>query len=143
MSRGLLTCCNLGEVSRLGRESMANKPMTAWLIMWEGIGNHAAVKQPYVDIVSARKTPKYIEDYLRRLYGVSEYSLAERVDHERYWKPNKALVSVTNEWAKSGPLIAVGHNPHLKAQKVRNSRGQKKCRNRPRDCDLGAVPVES
>ena len=99
---------------------MANKPMTAWLIMWESMGDHAAVTQPYVDIVSARKSHEYIEEYLRRLYSIFHYNLAERVDYERYRKPDKTRIPVTSEWTKSGPLISVGHNPFLKAQKVRN-----------------------
>ena len=34
---------------------MPTRPMTAWLIKWDWMGDHAAVDEPYVDIVSSRR----------------------------------------------------------------------------------------
>jgi hypothetical protein len=58
---------------------MKTQPMTAWLIMWEWGGDHAAVESPYVDIVSFRKNILYVKEYLQRLHDLKRLNLGERV----------------------------------------------------------------
>ena len=99
---------------------MPTRPMTAWLIKWDWMGDHAAVGEPYVDIVSARRSPDYISKYVQRLYGVFHYSLTERTDFERYRDPRERPFPVVRDMTRHGLLISVGHNPHLTARKVRN-----------------------
>ena len=99
---------------------MPTRPMTAWLIKWDWMGGHAAVDGPYVDIVSARRSPDYISKYVQRLYGVFHYSLSERTDFERYRDPQERPYPVTRDMTRNGLVISVGHNPCLKAQMVRN-----------------------
>ena len=71
------------------REPMVRiRPMAAWLILWEWIGDHAAVESPIVDIVSARKDDKYIKDYLQRLHDVKCLSLEERAATARFRNPH-------------------------------------------------------
>ena len=94
--------------------------MTAWLIKWDWMGDHAAVGEPYVDIVSARRSPDYISKYVQRLYGVFHYSLTERTDFERYRDPRERPFPVMRDMTRHGLLISVGHNPHLTALMVRN-----------------------
>ena len=99
---------------------MATKGMTAWLIMWDWMGNHEEVEHPYVDIVSARRSPDYISKYVQRLYGVFHHSLTERSDFERYQDPQERPYAVKRDMTRTGLVISVGHNPILKAQVVRN-----------------------
>ena len=99
---------------------MATKRMAAWLILWEEMGDHAKVEQPYVDIVSARRSADYISKYVQRLYGIFHHTLAERTDFERYQNPRDRPYPVTRDMTQTGLVISVGHNPFLKAQVVRN-----------------------
>lgn len=99
---------------------MATKRMTAWLILWDWMGDHAKVEQPYVDIVSARRSEDYISKYVQRLYGVFHYTLAERTGFERYRSPRDRPYLVTRDMTQVGLVISVGHNPFLKALMVRN-----------------------
>ena len=99
---------------------MATRPMTAWLIKWNWMGDHAAVDEPYVDIVSARRSQEYISKYVQRLYGVFHHSLTERTDFERYRDQQERPYLVRRDMTRTGLVITVGHNPFLKARKVRN-----------------------
>ena len=82
---------------------MPTRPMTAWLIKWDWMGDHAAVAKPYVDIVSARRSPDYISKYVQRLYGVFHYSLTERTDFERYRDPRERPFFGYERNDKTGP----------------------------------------
>ena len=92
--------------------------MIAWLIMWEAMGDHAAVASPYVDIVSARKSESYIKNYLQRLHDLQAHSLAERADFSRYQDPIERPYPVERHHTQQGVQFTVGHNPILKARKV-------------------------
>lgn len=100
---------------------METKPMTAWLIKWEWIGDHAKVQHPIVEIVSARKGTPYVMDYLQRLHDLYCLSLVERADIARYNRPRKRRpYEVKQHLTKRGLVIDVGHNPHLTARLVKN-----------------------
>ena len=96
------------------------KPMTAWLIMWEWTGDHAAVEKPHVDIVSSRKDVPYIKEYLQRLHGLYCLTLQERAALARYNQPSKPAYEVVAHQTKHGVEIQCGHNPYLVARLVRN-----------------------
>ena len=95
--------------------------MTAWVIEWKWDGDHAVkvkpplldVEQPIIDIVSGRKGEEHVKDYLQSLHDLLQLTLTERADNHR---PYKVMRSPT----KSGPVMSVGHTPHLTATKVRN-----------------------
>ena len=104
------------------REPMIRiRPVAAWLILWEWIGDHAAVESPIVDIVSARKGDKYIKDYLQRLHDVKCLSLEERAATARFRNPHAPPyepklvfpVGYRGEYH-------CGHNPYLVARRVKN-----------------------
>ena len=96
-------------------------PLTAWLIKWEWEGEHAKVDQPYVDIVSERISESYISDYIQRLHDLKCRTLIERADYSRDRNPPEKPYKVTRKpTTYSGVVFAVGHNPILTAEKVRN-----------------------
>ncbi len=100
---------------------MKTQPMTAWLIMWEWEGNHAAVETPYVDIVSFRKNIPYVKEYLQRLHDLNCLSLRERMSAARYNRPPKPIYEATVHRTTRGvEEIHCGHNPYLVARPVRN-----------------------
>ncbi|MGR3802030.1 MAG: hypothetical protein ACU0AY_01040 [Marinibacterium profundimaris] len=87
--------------------------MKAWIIKWDWIGDHAAVKQPIVAILSARKSPETVRNYVELLYG-SQQSLHDQRDIARYNKPrtNPYPAEFAGNWAGA---ITCGHNPFLEA----------------------------
>ena len=96
-------------------------PLTAWLIKWKWIGEHAKVDQPYVDIVSARISESYISDYIQRLHDLKFCTLIERADYSRDRNPPEKPYKVTRNRTKYGGVVFdVGHDPMLTAEKVRN-----------------------
>jgi hypothetical protein len=94
----------------------------AWLITWDWVGDHASVPEPVVDILSARKSEKYIQEYVERLYAQFACSLVERVSLARYNKPRSNPYRAQYMYAKQGtlrgPQVHCGHNPLLWARLV-------------------------
>ena len=99
---------------------MKTQPMTAWLIMWEWVGGHAAVEKPYVDIVSFRKNIPYVKEYLQRLHDLNCLNLRERMSAARYNRSPKPIYEATVHRTTHGVEIHCGHNPYLVARHVRN-----------------------
>jgi hypothetical protein len=58
--------------------------MRAWLITWDWVGDHAAVANPIVDILSARTSLKEIRTHVARLYAREQLSWSERLELVRY-----------------------------------------------------------
>lgn len=102
------------------QQIIRTRPMTAWLIVWESAGNHAAVDNPYVDIVSMRKSVRYIQDYVQRLHDTKCLSFSERVSTAKYSKPARPPYETIVVQSRHGTEIHCGHNPYLVAKPVRN-----------------------
>src|SRR5208282_4781748 len=101
----------------------SNKPIKAWLVMWEWVGDHAAVADPIVDILSARKSVEYMRDHLDRLHNLKCMSLGERTAMARYNQPMRPVYPaqvVRPANRSSPPEIHCGHNPWLVARLVQN-----------------------
>lgn len=99
---------------------MATRPMTAWLIWWEAMGDHEHVDQPIVDIVSARRSERQIKDYIQKLHDMQAYTLTERTDYAKYSNPPQKPYEVDASWTNTGLILTIGHNPVLTARKVKN-----------------------
>ena len=99
---------------------MTRKLITAWIIRLEWIGDHAAVDDPIVDIVSGRMDEAYVRDYVQRLHDLLFLTFRERADIEREVQSASRPYATTVEHTKKGTIISVGHNPHILASKVNN-----------------------
>ncbi len=94
---------------------------SVWLIKWEWVGDHAAVSDPIVDIVTARRGIEYVSDYLQRLHDLLCLTFTERAGAEKYRNPNQRPYEVIRENTREGKLVLhVGHNPFLTARVVTN-----------------------
>jgi hypothetical protein len=95
--------------------------MRAWLVTWDWVGDHAAVANPIVDILSARTSLKEIRTHVARLYAREQLSWSERLELVRYAKPRSIDTNVTR--GGGGRLhVDCGHNPFLIARIVENLR---------------------
>lgn len=95
--------------------------MKAWIIKWDWIGDHAAVDDPYINILSARVSPGEVLEYVQRCYASSEYSLSEQIAQARYNKPSippyQAHFDVVEGHSYENCIVC-GHNPHIVAFKA-------------------------
>ena len=99
--------------------------MKAWLITWEWIGDHAAVDDKVLDIISARRSAEWIRVYTERLYLTSESSMAELMQCAAYNKPQKPAYraeygTIANGRIRYTGRITCGHNPFLFSRLVDN-----------------------
>jgi hypothetical protein len=99
--------------------------MKAWLITWVWGGEHAAVEDPIVAILSARMSGEQVRRYVDFYYTSRKSALREKLDLARYYKP--AQPNYPAEFVRIGPQqiqwpghITCGHNPWLYARKVDN-----------------------
>ncbi len=99
--------------------------MKAWLITWVWSGEHAAVEDPIVAILSARMSGKTVRRYVGFHYASRMATLREKLDQARYNNP--AQPTYPAEFVRIGPQqiqwqghITCGHNPWLYARKVDN-----------------------
>lgn len=88
--------------------------MKAWLIRWNWAGNHAAVDNPIVTVLSARTNIKDIQAYVEQRYIEATASLDEKLDYARYNDPVEPPYRARRERG----VIHCGHNPWLEAKKV-------------------------
>ena len=94
--------------------------MIAWIIRFEWFGDHAAVDNPIVDIVSGRKGEAYVCDHIQRLHTLLLRSFRERADFARGGQSASKPYLAKMERTRNGSVIVVGHNPCLTARKVKN-----------------------
>lgn len=90
---------------------MTSNPITAWIIKLEWSGDHAAVDDPIVDIVSEEKGADYVSDYVQCIHDLLFLDFQERAGTSRPYSVN------IEENGNVGTLIHVGHNPYLTARK--------------------------
>ena len=99
--------------------------MKAWLITWDGTGEHAAVEESIVAILSARRSGEQVRQYVDFYYASRTATLREKLDQARYNNPVQPAYRA--EFDRIGPRgipwagrIRCGHNPWLYARKVDN-----------------------
>ena len=95
--------------------------MKAWIVKWNWIGEHAAVKRPVVAILSARLHPDEVRKRVEFLYAVTHSSLREQMEQARYNDPAKPAYPAQFSSKDGVPhqgLITCGHNPFLEAYQV-------------------------
>ena len=92
--------------------------MKAWIIRWTWFGDHAAVKKPLINVLSARTGSEDVRKYVERYYASSEYSAAEQLEAAKYNKPSEPLYPaeyVTFDGVPFTGHITCGHNPFVEA----------------------------
>lgn len=99
--------------------------MKAWLITWEWFGNHAAVDEKVVDILSARRSAEWVREYLGRLYAVHHSSPTEMMRCAAYSNPESPRYPARYVHIADGKIsyagrIHCGDNPYLFARLVNN-----------------------
>ncbi|MND94947.1 hypothetical protein D3C76_920460 [compost metagenome] len=96
---------------------------TAWLITWEWFGDHAAVEDKVVAIVSYRHSGPYIKDLMEHLYIVKTSSASEKLAYAKDRKSNPYPASYgTIKGVPWEGRISCGDNPFLLGRLVSNVR---------------------
>ena len=88
--------------------------MKAWLIRWSWGGDHAAVENPVVAVLSARTSAKDVQWYVERRYIEATASPDEKLSYARYNQPQEPPYPARLERGR----IHCGHNPWLEASVV-------------------------
>jgi hypothetical protein len=103
------------------RGNRLKKGITAWLITWEWMGDHAKAEQKIAAILNPRWSSKRVREYVESIYVDSHYSIAERIAYAktRSFNPYPAEFVRVSGVAWEGQ-ITCGHNPWLFARLVSN-----------------------
>ena len=98
--------------------------MKAWLITWDWSGDHAAVGDPVVAVLSARTGAEEVRRYVERRYVEETASLREMLSYARYNRPQKPCPAEFErlEGVRFQGRIRCGPNPWLYARLVDNLR---------------------
>ncbi len=88
--------------------------MRAWLIKWGWAGDHAAVANPIVTVMSARTSDKDVRKYVEQRYIEATASLDEKLTYARHNQPQEPPYRAQVERGH----ISCGHNPWLEARVV-------------------------
>ena len=99
--------------------------MKAWLITWDWAGDHAAVGDPVVAVLSARTGAEDVRRYVERRYVEKTASLPEKLSYARYNRPQAPPYAAEFdrlEGVRFRGRIQCGHNPWLYARLVDNLR---------------------
>ena len=88
--------------------------MKAWLITWEWSGDHAAVDEPLITILSARLGDDDVRKFIERYYVACFASPCEKIRYARYNKPDRMPYSAK----RSKGQITCGHNPFIRGRLV-------------------------
>ena len=88
--------------------------MRAWLIRWKWMGDHAAVADPILTVMSARTGAADIRNYVEQRYIEKNASLPEKLAYARYNQPQEPPYPAQVEQGR----IHCGDNPWLEATKV-------------------------
>ena len=109
--------------------------MKAWLVTWEWQGDHAAVKEPIVSILSPRLSDETVQKHVEQLYADLCYSFSERLRFVRSRGENPYPAEfiikriIVDNRGREGPMgtgrIICGHNPNLYARKVVDIKAQR------------------
>ena len=88
--------------------------MKAWLVRWSWIGDHAAVANPIVTILSARTGFRDVQKYVERRYIEASASLDEKLSYALYNNPQQPAYPAQLEQGR----VHCGDNPFLEARVV-------------------------
>ncbi len=93
-----------------------NKPgrISAWLVTWEWIGNHAKRKDKIAAVLNWRLTRERVAEIIEMIYANEYYTLEERVAFAKDRKLNPYQAQY------AAGRISCGHNPFLEARLVDN-----------------------
>ena len=95
--------------------------MKAWLIRWCWAGDHAAVDDPVVAVLSARTSAEDVRWYVEQRYIEATASPEEKLSYARYNQPQEPPDPARLERGR----IDCGHNPWLHASVVDGLRVEK------------------
>ncbi len=95
--------------------------MKAWLIRWCWAGDHAAVDDPVVAVLSARTSAADVRWYVEQRYIEVTASPEEKLSYARYSQPQEPPDPARLERGR----IDCGHNPWLHASVVDGLRVEK------------------
>lgn len=97
--------------------------MRAWLITWEGAGNHEELEKPVVAILSWRYSPERVRQLVEQLYINHTATISEQMAYAKSKRkiPYPAYYD-TYKGANVTWQILCGHNPWLHAQLVEELR---------------------
>jgi hypothetical protein len=103
----------------------------AWVIQWGWAGDHAAVSEPFIAVLSSRTSAKKVRDLVQLLYMLHSSSQAEIPRFARSPKQNPYQAAFgtmemiddhgTHTVTWEGQIIC-GHNPWIEARLVANVR---------------------
>ena len=99
----------------------SRKGITAWLVTWEWVGDHAKSKRKVAAILNPHCSPDRVQEYVEFIYVNSYYSISERIAYakNRHFHPYPAEFVRVNGVPWQGQIIC-GHNPWLFARLVDN-----------------------
>ena len=107
--------------ARLSYQPLLEATMKAWVVTWDWMGDHAAVEDPVVEVLSARTSAEKVRRYVELRYIEKTASLREKLSYARYNQPQKPPYPAVLE--RVGGVhwlgrITCGHNPWLLARLV-------------------------
>ena len=102
--------------------------ITAWLVTWEHMGDHAVPPCRIVAILSYRWSAERVREIVELLYANSYFSPAERIAYAK----NKSFNPYPVEFERVHGIrflgrMTCGHNPFLYARLVENLIADKDC----------------
>jgi hypothetical protein len=99
----------------------SRKGITAWLVTWQWVGDHAKPERKIAAILNPHWSPDRVREYVEFMYVNSHYSISERIAYakNRSFNPYPAKFACVNDIPWNGQ-ITCGHNPWLFARLVDN-----------------------
>lgn len=95
---------------------MARKTgIKAWLITWEGAGDHVEVGERIAAILNSRWSSDRVASYMQFVHDQAEFTLREYIG---YLNRPSARPYKSDPGGFASPYLHCGHNPHLVARPV-------------------------
>ena len=95
----------------------------AWMVTWEGIGEHVEIPKKVAAIINYRKSAEYVREFIEQLYVYENAIDLEMADYAKDKKSNpypaRFEMKQGLEWTGR---IECGINPFLYARRVDNVR---------------------
>jgi hypothetical protein len=108
-------------VTTLKRRRNKTGRITAWLVTWEGAGNHARREDKIAAILSRRLAPERIKEIVDMIYANKFYSYRDRIAFAKDKKVNPYRATSDDIDGIPWPWrILCGHNPRVEARLVDN-----------------------
>lgn len=102
-----------------------------WVIRWEWMGDHAAVEQPFISVLSPRLGHQEVARFIQRYYAAKTFTPSEQVEYMlRKTRPfpfpvnfARTTIQYPDGRTLSGPwtgAMACGDNPYIVARLATN-----------------------